>query len=275
MAMTEFKQSGFGAVLRQRREELGLSINDLAASTRIRKTYLQALEEENLQLLPGAAYEIGFLRIYARQLGLPVVPLLAALEGDGSQVEHAVFPSHGGDLPRGTGKAGRKSKRGWLLFSLLLLLLGAAGYFYLGKYSRMLPPRTAPVSVPKGPSSAPSVQKSAGEAPAVAQSAVSPVSSQGPSAVVPVELPVIPATGAVVRMIPLAAGTMKISLDSQEVREYQLQTDQSLNWKVSASLAVELSAPGLVRVWVDQQEIAVSEQTAFILKGVAKGEGRP
>ena len=92
MTMTEFKQSGFGAVLRQRREELGLSINDLAASTRIRKTYLQALEEENLQLLPGAAYEIGFLRIYARQLGLPVAPLLAALEGDESQAEHAVFP---------------------------------------------------------------------------------------------------------------------------------------------------------------------------------------
>jgi cytoskeleton protein RodZ len=274
MAMTEFKQSGFGAVLRQRREELGLSINDVATSTRIRKTYLQALEDENLQLLPGAAYEIGFLRIYARQLGLPVAPLLAALEGEGSQAERAVFSSHGGDLPRGAGKAGRKSKRVWLLFMLLLLLLGAAGYFYLGNYPRLLP-SPAPVSSPKGSSPAPSVQKSAGEAPAVVQSAASPASPQCQPAVVPVELPVIPATGAVVRMIPLAAGTMKISLDSQEVREYQLQTDQSLNWKVSASLAVELSAPGLIRVWVDQQEIAVSELAAFILKGIAKGEGRP
>jgi hypothetical protein len=93
--------------------------------------------------------------------------------------------------------------------------------------------------------------------------------------VVPAELPVIPATGAVVRMLPLAAGTMKVSLDNQEVREYQLQPGQSLNWKVSASLAVELSAPGLARVWVDQQEIAVTEQSAFILRSGAKPGGRP
>ena len=170
------------------------------------------------------------------------------------------------------GRPGARAREAGCCLSLLLLLLGAAGYFSLGNYPRTLP-SPAPVSSPEGSSSAPSVQKSAGEAPVVVQPAASPASPQGQSAVVPVELPVIPATGAVVRMIPLAAGTMKISLDSQEVREYQLQTDQSLNWKVSASLAVELSAPGLARVWVDQQEIAVSEQAAFILKGLPKARG--
>ena len=75
-------------------------------------------------------------------------------------------------------------------------------------------------------------------------------------------------------MLPLAAGTMKVSLDNQEVREYQLQPDQSLNWKVATSLAVELSTPGLARVWVDQHEIAVSEHAAFILRSGAKPEGR-
>ena len=74
---------------------------------------------------------------------------------------------------------------------------------------------------------------------------------------------------------PTAAGTMKVSLDNQEVREYQLLPDQSLNWKVSASLAVELSAPGLARIWVDQQEIAVAEQSVFILKSAVKPGGRP
>ena len=85
-------------------------------------------------------------------------------------------------------------------------------------------------------------------------------------------LPVIPAGGAVVRMVPVAAGTMKVSLDNQELREYQLQPEQSLNWKVSASLACELSAPGLVRIWVGEAEVAVTDLALFTLvQGVAPG----
>jgi cytoskeleton protein RodZ len=272
--MTEFKQSGFGAVLRQRREELGLSLNDLAASTRVRKTYLQALEEENLQMLPGAAYTVGFLRIYARQLGLPVEPLLAALAGDGTLEDHAARHALGGDLPRGARKAKGKRKTGKvLLLVLILLLLAVAGYLYYRQSAQL--PRPMPVSPPESLAPARPVQKPAVEPLVATPPVATPVAGQNQPAVVPVELPVIPAAGAIVRMLPLGVGTMKVSLDNQEAREYQLQPDQSLNWKVSTNLAVELSAPGLARVWVDQQEIAISEQVAFILKTGAKPEGRP
>lgn len=266
--MTEFKQSGFGAVLRRRREELGLSLNDLAASTRIRRTYLQALEEENLRMLPGVAYSIGFLRIYARQLGVPVEPLLAALAGDETLGENDVLPMLGGDLPRGAKKTRGKRKLGRLLVLLILLLLATMGYLYLKN-------RPPAISSPESSSSTRAAQKSAVEPLVAVQPAPVPVAGQGQPAAAPAELPVIPATGAVVRMLPVAAGTMKVSLDNQEVREYQLLPDQSLNWKVSASLAVELSAPGLARIWVDQQEIAVAEQSVFILKSAVKPGGRP
>jgi cytoskeletal protein RodZ len=273
MVMTEFKQSGYGAVLRQRREELGLSLNDLAASTRVRKTYLQALEEENLQMLPGAAYSVGFLRIYARQLGLPIEPLLAALAGNETLTEQAPRQAHGGDLPSGTRKGSNKRKTGKLLLLLFLLLLAAAGYLYYRKAPKLL--RPAPVLSPEVSSPARPAQKPVAELPVAVQPTAIPATAQNQPAIVPTELPVIPAAGAIVRMLPLAAGTMKVSLDNQEVREYQLQPDQSLNWKVSTSLAVELSAPGLARVWVDQQEIAVTEQAAFILKAGVKTERRP
>lgn len=272
--MTEFKQSGFGAVLRRRREELGLSLNDLAASTRIRRTYLQALEEENLRMLPGVAYSIGFLRIYARQLGVPVEPLLAALAGDETLGENDVLPMLGGDLPRGTKKTKGKRKLGRLLVLLILLLLVTMGYLYLKNRPPVISPPPA-ISSPESSSSTRAAQKSAVEPLVAVQPAPVPAAGQGQPAAAPAELPVIPATGAVVRMLPVAAGTMKVSLDNQEVREYQLLPDQSLNWKVSASLAVELSAPGLARIWVDQQEIAVAEQSVFILKSAVKPGGRP
>lgn len=273
--MTEFKQSGFGAVLRRRREELGLSLNDLAASTRIRRTYLQALEEENLRMLPGVAYSIGFLRIYARQLGVPVEPLLAALAGDETLGENDVLPMLGGDLPRGAKKTKGKRKQGRLLVLLILLLLATMGYLYLKNRPPAISPPPPAISSPESSSSTRAAQKSAVEPLVAVQPAPVPAAGQGQPAAAPAELPVIPATGAVVRMLPVAAGTMKVSLDNQEVREYQLLPDQSLNWKVSASLAVELSAPGLARIWVDQQEIAVAEQSVFILKSAVKPGGRP
>lgn len=265
--MTEFKKTGFGATLRQRREELKLSLDDLAASTRIRKTYLQALEEENLPALPGAAYAIGFLRIYARQLGLPVESLLSSLTGNAENEDRVDLTSTGGELTRSPNKNRKRGKGGRLLIliGLLLFLIGVAAYVYFSPGIFAPPPAPAPVTVAT-PESAPAVDTMPPPA-QVAPPMVVPAPVQAQEEVVVVELPVIPAGGAVVRMLPVAAGVMKVSLDNQELREYQLQPEQSLNWKVTGSLACELSAPGLVRVWVGQQEIPVTEYPAFVLKG--------
>jgi hypothetical protein len=76
-------------------------------------------------------------------------------------------------------------------------------------------------------------------------------------------------------MIPIAPGTLKVSLDNQEVREYQLQPDQALNWKVSSSLACELSAPGLVRIWIGEDELALAEHATFTLRRGSQPGQRP
>ncbi|MCB4822659.1 helix-turn-helix domain-containing protein [Roseicella aerolata] len=59
-----------GAELRDARLTLGLSIEDLAQSLRIRRVYLAALEEGRVRDLPAPAYAVGFVRAYARALGL-------------------------------------------------------------------------------------------------------------------------------------------------------------------------------------------------------------
>ena len=59
-----------GAELRDARQALGLSIEDLAQSLRIRRVYLAALEEGRVRDLPALAYAVGFVRTYARSLGL-------------------------------------------------------------------------------------------------------------------------------------------------------------------------------------------------------------
>lgn len=63
--------SGFGEQLQAGRRELGLTLEQVAERTRIRKPFIEALEAERVRELPGGdAYVLGFLKTYARLLGL-------------------------------------------------------------------------------------------------------------------------------------------------------------------------------------------------------------
>jgi cytoskeletal protein RodZ len=69
-----------GETLRRARLDRGLTLDDVAQEIRIRSRYLAALEDEELQVLPGHAYARSFVRAYAGFLGLEPQPLLDELE---------------------------------------------------------------------------------------------------------------------------------------------------------------------------------------------------
>ena len=62
--------TGIGEALRAARRQQGRSLADAAAATRVRESYLAALEEEEFAALGGDVYVKGFLRSYAKFLGL-------------------------------------------------------------------------------------------------------------------------------------------------------------------------------------------------------------
>ena len=59
-----------GAFLRQTREEKQVTLEELAEKTKIRKAYLEAIEGGDHDVLPDEVYVRGFLRIYAKVLGI-------------------------------------------------------------------------------------------------------------------------------------------------------------------------------------------------------------
>lgn len=59
-----------GDFFRQVRETKGLSLDDVASKTRIHPDFLRALEEGNYAKLPDQVFAKGFVRSYARSLGL-------------------------------------------------------------------------------------------------------------------------------------------------------------------------------------------------------------
>jgi cytoskeleton protein RodZ len=67
---TAMASTGIGERLRNARTARGLTLDDIEAATRIKQHYLDALEREAWNELPGSTYARGFLTSYARQLGI-------------------------------------------------------------------------------------------------------------------------------------------------------------------------------------------------------------
>ncbi len=59
-----------GTILKKSRESKGLTLQQIEDETNMRWKYLEALEEENYDVIPGQAYVRGFLRNYAAFLGI-------------------------------------------------------------------------------------------------------------------------------------------------------------------------------------------------------------
>jgi cytoskeletal protein RodZ len=62
--------SVFGEKLRQQRERRGISLDAISTTTKISTRMLRAIEDEHFDQLPGGVFNKGFVRAYARQIGL-------------------------------------------------------------------------------------------------------------------------------------------------------------------------------------------------------------
>ena len=76
------KTKTIGEILREERQRHRLSIEKLAQKTRIKKKYLQALENNQFDRLPAATFVKGYIKIYAQLFGFDHQPLIALLRRD-------------------------------------------------------------------------------------------------------------------------------------------------------------------------------------------------
>ena len=64
------EDTSLGSLLRRSREERHIDLDEAVSATRIRRNYLEALENEEWSKLPSQVFVKGFLRSYAEFLGL-------------------------------------------------------------------------------------------------------------------------------------------------------------------------------------------------------------
>lgn len=66
-----------GKQFAEERKHQGLTIEEVSKATKIRPEFLEAIEKGDYKSLPGSSYAHGFVRNYAKFLGLPVEKSLA------------------------------------------------------------------------------------------------------------------------------------------------------------------------------------------------------
>lgn len=127
--------ASFGENLRRERELRGVDLHEVAEATKISFRFLQAIEQDRLDVLPGGLFPRAFVRQYARHLGLDpervVAEFVYAQGGDGAESRTALAPA----------ESNRRS--GWLAVSVL----GACGILGL-VYTRPAPRAPAMVVAP-------------------------------------------------------------------------------------------------------------------------------
>ena len=86
----------FGTQLKQARESRGLSLQQVAASTKISVSVLEALERGDFPRLPGGIFSRAFVRSYALEVGVNpdtvVAQFVAELEAAAPAAAEAVRP---------------------------------------------------------------------------------------------------------------------------------------------------------------------------------------
>ena len=136
--------ASIGEQLREARVAQNKSLEELSSDTNISKKYLEALETDNYDEFPAEVYTKGFLKNYAKNLGLDVQSILDDYKKlKGLNVTHAYVIKHEHEKSEEEEKDAfllddavigerRKSRKGLVvaLIIIILAILGVIGYMY-------------------------------------------------------------------------------------------------------------------------------------------------
>lgn len=265
--------SQLGERFREAREARGISITEASTATRILPRYLQAIEASDVASLPGDVYARGFIRNYAKLLGLPedeMIDLYRQVRGEPTgriKVVPAAVP------PR---------TRSCLIpsffvtfFTMLLLL--AAFYFVLSSTGMLTPPKsdvagvgTKATAIPPTSTTWPTPTE---PPPGATVSALPPAPTEPPPTPGPDSTIVPPATSATI--------TATMTTNAPVVVQAIVLNDASSlgSWFTvdvdGASAYNALLRPGRQMQWSGQREIFLNIGDTSIVQLIVNGQPVP
>lgn len=151
MPRVEAEPMTVGEELKAARAQMGMSLSDIAAETRVPIRHLESLERSEFSALPGQTYTVGFARSYARAVALDDVAIVHALRAELSSGGHERYEAPLQNYePTDPARVPSKTLA-WTAAAVAALVLAA----YLIFRSYALAPTTAPQTPTSIPTTAP------------------------------------------------------------------------------------------------------------------------
>ncbi|MDE2571944.1 MAG: helix-turn-helix domain-containing protein [bacterium] len=199
-----------GEQFRAAREARGVTLSEVAERIHIRSVYLQAIEEEDWPSIGAAVYVRGFLRTYARFLGL---------DPEGAVTE---FSDLTGIMPPATAleQSGAPARSGpsiwvWLAGIVAVALLAIVGYSF---WQLELPAGSAAGVGAAGAAASPAATLAGGPSPRAAASAP-PSPTPAPQATAPLPPALAPSGLESVTLTWTAPSWVRVIVDGRQVSE--------------------------------------------------------
>ncbi len=128
-----------GEKLRLAREARGITLSEVAAQTRIAARYLEAIEEDNYKPLPGGVFNKGFIKAYAKYVGVDEQEALDDYaRAVASQSESEIDDNR---YRRPSVMTDDRNRSSWssLVFAVIILALMSGGIYLLVQWYRSAP----------------------------------------------------------------------------------------------------------------------------------------
>ncbi len=215
-----------GEILKNKREEAGLDLREVAHTLRFQYEYLKALEDEDLKRLPPDVYVKAYIKGYANFLKIDPLPLLDDYAELGRKDSAAALPE-----PPSPKKNSLTPKV--VLFSSLIAAAVVLGIVFFLYPKRPEAPAPSPVAVPQ----------------AVPQAAVPQVSV--PQETAPPELPqqhVLDVT---------ATETTWLQVETAEgiSEEVLLRQGETRKWTSETGFDLKVGNAGGIRLMLDNKDV--------------------
>lgn len=131
-SLNSMAKTGFGEHLRREREMRGVSLEEISSATRIQGKFLEAIEAEQWEKLPGGVFNRGFVKSVAHYLGLDEEAILGEYTlatGDRGTPSSVTTRSLPLTEPRTPFIA-------WIIVGLIAILLAAGGFYGWRRYEK-------------------------------------------------------------------------------------------------------------------------------------------
>jgi cytoskeletal protein RodZ len=241
-----------GRQLQETRERLGLTLEEIERTTRIRKVRLEALERGELDSMPSQAQARGFLRNYAEALGLNAQELLDLY--DEARGRKASPPRPADDRSATQTGTGRRSASELILTTLVALTVIAVLVWGSGQLIEVL--SREPATPTEEVALAPLVEDATPTPPAA--TATNPASGESavePTAIVPTATLILNVLDQVnLRILAETDSFAAVVVDGEQVYRGRLQAGEQLNYTGDTAIEVTTGNAGGLRIFFNDRD---------------------